>query len=248
MRNLLLATLIAPVLLASPAASAFVPEPGIVEMPNFPVALRSEPEAALEPAFVVAFGLAKDAAPESVREIDGRSYTFRPVVLQPVTYDVYALLSVGSLADAGHGDGGINAVHYLQGSPTGWISTGEWLGLGAVGTVGNGATAWGSSIALGRHPYFLTSGGGVWQGCAISSTVLTQLTPERPIDRGGFTDGMSSGAGLNQVEQSYDGAIVAADYDKGFTVAYTGTKAFEQRYVLKKGKYELVGKDQVPGC
>ena len=31
-------------------------------------------------------------------------------------------------------------------------------------------------------------------------------------------------------------------------IAYTGTKAFTQRYVLKKGKYELVGKDQVPGC
>src|SRR3546814_14430647 len=59
---------------------------------------------------------------------------------------------------------------------------------------------------------------------------------------------MSSGAGLGQSEQDYEGRIVAAVPDKSFTVAYTGTRSFKQQYVLKDGKYALIGKDQVPGC
>ncbi len=59
---------------------------------------------------------------------------------------------------------------------------------------------------------------------------------------------MSSGAGVGQKEQEYDGKIVAAVADKSFTVAYTGTRTITQKYVLKNGKYELVGKDRIPGC
>src|SRR3546814_4723556 len=54
------------------------------------------------------------------------------------------------------------------------------------------------------------SGGGVWQGCAIGFATVTELTPDGPVDRGSFTDGMSSGAGLGQSEQDYEGRIVAA--------------------------------------
>src|SRR3546814_6885186 len=145
------------------------------------------------------------------------------------------------------GDGGINAIHYLQAGPTGGTLKGEWLKLGSVGTVGNAATAWGFSDALGKNPYLVTSGGGVWQGCAIGFATVTELTPDGPVDRGSFTDGMSSGAGLGQSEQDYEGRIVAAVPDKSFTVAYTGTRSFKQQYVLKAGKYALIGKDQVPG-
>src|SRR3546814_3538835 len=76
------------------------------------------------------------------------------------------------------GDGGINAIHYLQAGPTGWTLKGEWLKLGSVGTVGNAATAWGFSDALGKNPYLVPSGGGVWQGCAIGFATVTELTPE----------------------------------------------------------------------
>jgi len=59
---------------------------------------------------------------------------------------------------------------------------------------------------------------------------------------------MSSGAGIGQIEQGYDGQIVAAVPGKSFAVGYTGTRAFRQQYVLKDGKYALAGKDKVPGC
>ena len=88
----------------------------------------------------------------------------------------------------------------------------------------------------------------MWQGCAISSATLTELAPGGPVDRASFMDSMSSGAGLNQKEQGFDGQITAAVPDKSFTVTYTGTRAIKQQYLLKNGKYELVGKDQIPGC
>src|SRR3546814_18138768 len=84
-----------------------------------------------------------------------------------------------------------------------------WLKLGSVGTVGNAATAWGFSDALGKNPYLVTSGGGVWQGCAIGFATVTELTPDGPVDRGSFTDGMSPGAGPGPSEPGYEGRIVA---------------------------------------
>ena len=216
----------------------------------FPVKLSSESTARdMSDAVIEAFRLpAASRGVEAKRTIDGADYVFRPVALHRIGPDLWVLLSTGSKEDAGHVDEGINAIHYLRDAEGGWQWVGEWLNLGSVGTVGNAATAWGFTAALGQNPYLVTSGGGVWQGCAVSTATLTELTPNGPVDRGSFTDAMSSGAGLGQKNQAYDGAIVAAARDKSFTVAYTGTRAFRQNYVLKQGKYALVGKDRVPGC
>ncbi|QNO27072.1 hypothetical protein EEB18_020535 [Sphingopyxis sp. OPL5] len=216
----------------------------------FPIQLADEATPDLAEAFVEAFEtpMAASSDLEAVRVIDERSYHFRPVAMHKIGDHLWALLSTGSLEDAGHSDGGINAVHYLRDAEGGWQRAGEWLNLGAVGTVGNAATGWAFSDAIGKYPYLVTSGGGVWQGCAISTATLTELAPGGPVDRAGFTDAMSSGAGTGQADGEYDGRIVAAEPDKSFTVGYTGTRSFTQRYVLKDGKYALVGIDQVPGC
>lgn len=249
MRKLLLPLSILPLLAAAPAAWAFDPDTPVgAAQPAFPVTLGSEENTTIGLAFQTAFGLAKGAEPTATREIDGRTYTFRPAAIHLLPNNVGVLLSLGSLEEAGHSEGGINAIHYLQGGPSGWQRKGEWLNLGSVGSVGNAATSWAFSDALGKNPYLVTSGGGVWQGCAISSATITELAPGGPVDRGGFTDSMSSGAGLNQKEQGFDGQITAAVPDKSFTVTYAGTRAIRQQYVLKNGKYELVGKDQIPGC
>lgn len=249
MRKFLVATLLAPMMLTAPAASAFDPDALIGEpKPAFPVTLDSEENTTIGLAFQAAFGLAKGAEPTATRHIDGRIYTFRPAAIHLLSNNVGVLLSLGSLDEAGHSEGGINAVHYLQGGPSGWQRKGEWLDLGSVGSIGNAATAWAFSDALGKNPYLVTSGGGVWQGCAISSATLTELAPDGPVDRASFTDSMSSGAGLNQKEQGFDGQITSAVPDKSFTVTYTGTRAIKQQYLLTNGKYELVGKDQIPGC
>lgn len=249
MRKSVLAVAIALSALVSPAASAFDPDTPVGEpKPSLPVMLNSEEDTTIGLAFGVAFGLAKGAEPVATREIDGRTYQFRPAAIHLLPDNVGVLLSLGSLEEAGHSEGGINAIHYLQGGPSGWKRKGEWLNLGSVGTVGNAATGWAFSEALGKNPYLVTSGGGVWQGCAISNATLTELAPAGPVDRGSFTDSMSSGAGLSQKEQGFDGQITGAVPDKSFTVTYSGTRAIKQQYLLKNGKYELVGKDQIPGC
>ena len=95
-------------------------------------------------------------------------------------------------------------------------------------------------------------GVGDYDGDGLLDIIRTNFSEQVPTlfrnYGGGFTDSMSSGAGIGQTEQTYDGQIVAAVPDKSFTVAYTGTRSFRQQYVLKDGKYALVGKDQVPGC
>lgn len=232
------------------ALALVAPATGQAADKAFPIELADEATPDLAEAFVEAFQapMASSSDLDAVRVIDERTYHFRPVAMHKIGDHLWVLLSTGSLEDAGHSDGGINAVHYLRDAEGGWQRAGEWLNLGAVGTVGNAATGWAFSDAIGKYPYLVTSGGGVWQGCAIGSAVVTELAPDGPVDRGSFTDGMSSGAGIGQTEQSYDGQIVAAVPDESFTVAYTGSRAIKQQYVLKNGQYELVGKDQIPGC
>jgi hypothetical protein len=216
----------------------------------FPVRYDQDADKDIDDAFDEAFQVPLDSTTEmkAERTIDDATYSFKPIALRPIGNDLWALLSIGSQQDAGHVSSGINAIHYLHAGEGGWKRVGEWLDVGAAGTFGNGATSWGFTKALGKNPYMITSGGGVWQGCAVSSAVVTELAPGGPVDRGAFIDSMSSGAGTGQKEQEYEGSIVAAVPDKSFTVAYTGTRAVKQQYVLKAGKYELVGKEEIPGC
>lgn len=237
-------------LFISAAMMSIVPtEPTAADM-ALPVQLGDEAHPDLDEAFITAFQLGGPPAEvgEAVRTLDGEAYYFKPVAIHAIGNDIWALLSIGHQDEAGHVSTGINAIHYLRDTEGGWQLKGEWLGNGATGTFGNGATAWGFTHALGKYPYLVTSGGGVWQGCAVGSAVVTELAPDGPVDRGSFTDGMSSGAGVGQKEQEYEGKIVAAVPDKSFTVAYTGTRTITQQYVLKNGKYEPVGKDRIPGC
>ncbi|MBL0915305.1 MAG: hypothetical protein IBJ13_07250, partial [Sphingopyxis sp.] len=165
MRKLLLPLSILPLLAAAPAAWAFDPDTPVGEKPEaFPIELGDEENTTIAAAFRAAFGLEKAVAPEAVRQIDGATYHFRPVAIHMMANDVAALLSVGSLEDPGHSQSGVNAIHYLKASPTGWVKQGEWLDVGAVGTVGNAATSWAFTGLLATNPYLVTAGGGVWQG------------------------------------------------------------------------------------
>ena len=237
-------------LLLSAAMMSTVPGGPTAADMELPVQLGDEVHPDLDEAFNAAFRLGQTPteAGEAVQAVDGEVYYFKPVAIHAIGNDIWALLSTGHQDEAGHVSSGVNAIHYLRDTEGGWQLKGEWFGNGAAGTFGNGATAWGFTHALGKNPYLVTSGGGVWQGCAVGSAVVTELAPDGPVDRGSFTDGMSSGAGVGQKEQEYEGKIISAVPDKSFTVSYTGTRAIRQDYVLKNGRYELVGKDRIPGC
>ena len=217
---------------------------------GFPITLSNESEGEMGEAFLAAFDRVNVGNDDGslLVEVDERMYSFVPLAMHKLSDNVWVLVSGGTLVDAGHSDGGMNAVHYLRDAEGGWQVISDWWEIGATGTVGNPATAWAFTDKLGKNPYLVTSGGGVWQGCMVESTMVTELMPNGPADRSGFTSAMSSGAGAGQKEQQYDGAIVAAVPDKSFTVRYTGTESFEQTYKREGDDYLVVGKDRVPGC
>lgn len=251
-RSLVNLMAVAALLPVATAAMAFDPDTpaGAPEAEAFPITLDSDADPTIVTAFFAAFGVRYEpgVATALVISKDGLDYRFRPVALRLLDDNRAALLSVGEASEVAQASSGINAIHYLKSSPKGWVRDGEWFGLGSVGVMGNAATSWRFTDLIGKNPYLVTAGGGVWQGCMVSNAVLTELTPAGPVDRGNFTDAMSFGAGIGQEDAEYDGKIVAAKPDRSFTVEYSGTKRLMQTYVLKNGKYGLVGKDKIPGC
>src|SRR3546814_3920421 len=82
MRKSLFTLLTVSALLASSVASAFDPDTPVGDSePAFPITLGSDEDTTIDLAFRAAFGLARDAEVEAVREIDGRSYHFRPATI-----------------------------------------------------------------------------------------------------------------------------------------------------------------------
>lgn len=247
----LLLAMAAPLSMAG-AANAFDPDTPVASASDdsFPLKLKYDVDPTIHAAFFAAFeeDYHPGARPEMTLEIEGRVYLFTPAAIHVLDDGRAILLSLGAMTEAGHADSGINAIHYLRASPSGWVREGEWFGIGAVGSMGNAATSWAFTDHLGKNPYLVSAGGGVWQGCMVNSAIVTELAASGPVDRGNFTDAMSSGAGIGQLDAQYEGRIVAAKPDHSFIVAYKGTKKMQQNYVLRNGKYQLVGRDLIPGC
>lgn len=202
-------------------------------------------------AFEVAF---EDATRnEAVRQHGDDSYTFVPLHLIPLSNTKVALVSTGASDCTGHACSGVNAVHYLdhdEGPPKyPYTRTGEWLDVGATGTFGNPATSWGWTDAIAAAPVLYTEGGGVWQGHACSFAALTELTPAGPVEIASFPVRYSNSGAVEKGVVTLDGRIVAAERGRSFTISYSGTQSFEERYVKgSEGKYALAGKSRVPGC
>lgn len=232
-------------------AMAFDPDTpvGAAVKADFPIQLDSEPDAGLEAAMFVAFGQPYHVGTRGVieRDVDGRSVAFTPATLHLLDDGRGILLSLGAV-DGGSSESGINAIHYLRSTAKGWVREGEWFGVGAGGTHGNPAQAWAFTASLGKNLHLVTAGGGTWQGCEMQDAVVTEMTPQGPVDRGGFTKVVSSGAGIGQQDAEYHGVITAAKPDHSFVVSYQGTKALRQTYVLRDGKYQLVGRNILPAC
>ncbi len=208
-------------------------------------------KASLQEAFETAFATQiKPGQPVKFARASGDEgvITFEPVALYRIRGDLYALLSTGSAEEQGHASSGTNAVHYLRSAEGGWQKTGEWFGLGSTGTWGNGATEWKFTRGLGKNPYLLTSGGGTWQGCSLSQTILTELAPDAPKDRGSFTDHNSWSEESMGKNFSYNGTISTPVADRSFTLSYKGTKNLRQQFVRQGEDYKRIGPDEIPGC
>ncbi len=196
--------------------------------------------------FRVAFG---KAAPAD-RTIEDEKYSFYPETVYPLGGDMFALISMADNYEAGHAQSGRNAIHYLRKTASGYQVVGEWLNIGVSGTFGEPAYKYGLTTKLGKNPYLITQAGGTWQGYTCDATYLTELTPSMPIERAGFDSGYSNGgaAVTKQKLKNIDGVITAAVPDVSFTVNFTGTHKFTQKWQLKEKEYILNGKNKVPEC
>lgn len=198
-------------------------------------------------AFRAVFGRARQAPVTR----DGRAYDFAPVTAVELGGGRIALVSTGALRDAGHAEGGLNAIHYLARVRGRLRVTGRWFGLGAGGSHGVSATQWGVSRALSRWPVLYTEGGGTWQGCTVSFATLTELRPTGPVDVAFFPVGFDNGGMVERPRaRRIDGAIAAAVPDRSFTVRYSGSLRFGETYARTGNRYRLAGRreSRMPGC
>lgn len=200
-------------------------------------------------AFWAAFG--RSPKNEATRAVDGTNYLYVPLTQIPLPGGKMALVSTGASACDGHACSGLNSVHYLQrDTGTGRYKVeGEWLDVGATGTFGNPATGWALTDAIADAPVLYTDGGGVWQGYACSYAVLTELTPDGPAQIASIPAYYSNGGAVETGASDLTGRITAAQKGHSFTVTYTGSKSFSERYVRgSDGTYKVSGKSRVPTC
>jgi hypothetical protein len=202
-------------------------------------------EAARDAMFIAAFG---KAAPVE-RSIDEQSYSFSPEAIQTLGGDMFALISMGYNVEDGHAQSGMNTIHYLRKTATGYTIVGEWMGMGATGTFGQPALRYALTTKLGKNPYLVTQAGGTWQGYTCENTLLTELMPDKPMERANFDTGYSnSGAMTDRKRQDINGIITAAVPDVSFTVRFTGTRKFTQIWARDAEKYNLKEGYEVPEC
>lgn len=233
-------------LIMSPAVAQNAVAPGVFEIVNVS---RDSVPAGTPAAFYTAFPNAERNAAQ--REVGEDNYLFVPLAFIPLSDTRVALISTGANDCSGQSCTGLNAVHYFDhaaGSPgEPYTQRGEWLDVGAVGTLGNPARHWGWSRSITGTPVLYTEAGGGWQGRHCSYAVLTELAESGPVEiariRMAFSD-----ATTEEAEADISGLITAAD-DRSLTVSYTGSSTFAETWRRgADGRYRLQGDSRLPAC
>jgi len=162
------------------------------------------------------------------------------------------LVSAGEVPDASHAESAALAVHYLEpdgsrfrvkpGSPRLYFS-------GSFGGFSN----WAISDRFLDVPVVYLEGGGTWQGLSCSRASLIALQPNASAEVASFQTYYSNSGDIaddwGPGAKSVEGKIREIAKGRGFTIGYSGSRIFEERYRLRNGKFELEGgKTQVPEC
>ncbi|WP_266031360.1 hypothetical protein [Brucella intermedia] len=202
-------------------------------------------------AFEVAFPQASQN--EAVRKIGDDNFHFVPLAFIPLSDTRTALVSTGANECTGAACSGMNAVHYLDheaGEPRyPFTLRGEWLNVGAVGSVGNPAERWGWSSDISDVPVLYTEGGGGGQGLFCYYAILTELTDSGPVELARIPIEYSNASSDDNSAQ-INGAITAAEKGRSLTVSYkSGTETFQEIYHrAEDGRFRLDGQTRVPSC
>lgn len=202
-------------------------------------------------AFEVAFPQASQN--EAIRKIGDENFHFVPLTFIPLSDTRTALVSTGANECTGTACSGMNAVHYLDhdaGEPRyPFTLQGEWLNVGAVGSVGNPAERWGWSRDISDVPVLYTEGGGGGQGLFCYYAVLTELRASGPVEIAKIPIEYSNGSSEDSSGQ-VNGMVTAAEKGKSLTVSYkSGAETFQEVYHrTENGQFKLDGQTRVPSC
>lgn len=226
------------------------PEPGPAPSPTPSVSPTALPSPAASPSPDAAMRLARAVAaafpsgtrfPRDYNALEFGDHRLIDAPFGPV------LISHGQIEDAGHSDAGTIRVDYLterDGRFTVVRSFPKVLELGSMGDLSD----WSVSDRFTNLPVIVAEGGGTWQGYSCSMTALAELRPDGPVEVASIHSGYDNGGAVEGAVTSAEGKIVDVVRNKGFTVRYTGSMAFDERYVWRDGRFVLDGKSRVPEC
>ena len=173
--------------------------------------------------------------------------------------DAVALVSSGTVEDAGHVTSGYLAIHYLKWDGTAWVRAGAWpqfLEGGSFGSPGEVTT--GRGLFVG--PTVQLEGGWSGQGCSVSYIDLVELTPERPVLRAGqilsgfeFPDPAAEdgerGANPEEGHGVTEGKLAILAPGQSFRMTYDGDFPNAVTYVRSGETYRpTASTDGLPSC
>jgi hypothetical protein len=222
----------------SPAASA---SPAPLAAPS-PV---PSPTAASPEMLAAATKAAWPSGPVLTDE-DGLRYRFGERKLVQAPFGP-VLVSEGRAVDAPHVAAGRIDVVYLAPADGGFTVTKRYpaaIRAGSFGRVGD----WSVSTAFSDLPVVVAEGGFTGQGYTCGMTTLTELRPGGPATIAEIQTVYDDSGAKLEGAQTYEGEITDVVKGQGFTVHYTGTKSFDDRYVMKDGGYVLQGTSALPQC
>jgi hypothetical protein len=231
------AALLLPVLMLAGCGGNQAQKPAPTPSPSASPSPVADPAARLAAAVKAAWPDGVDQGPITFDDSQLVDTAFGPV-----------LVSHGHVRDAAHVDAGTIAVHYLEAQGTGFRVRKSFPKAAESGSFGDLAE-WSVSDKFLDVPVVYVEGGGTWQGYSCSYTSLVALEPEGPKEVASFQSLYSNGGAVEDNAQTFEGKI--ADIHKGqdFTVKFTGTRSFAERYIWRDGKYQRQsGESQVPTC
>ena len=157
------------------------------------------------------------------------------------------LVSEGRAVDAPHVAAGRLDIAYLTPAQDGFTVANRYpaaIRAGSFGRMGD----WSVSDAFSDLPVIVAEGGFTGQGYTCGMTTLTELRPDGPATIAEIQTVYDDSGAKPDGAQTYQGEITDIARGQGFTVHYTGTRSFDDRYVMRGGRYMLQGTSVLPSC
>lgn len=207
-------------------------------------ALRTRPKREqLAAAFATAFGSRTE------RTVGDNIYRFQTGGITWIGARAI-LISPGTGSDDCHACAGTLAVHYLVPEGRGFRVAGEWLEGGGFGGYGH-SPGWRFSSELSGRPMLRTEGGDGNQGIFCSWITYYEFAEGGPREIANVPVGYSNASGMGGPDDGVEieGSIRHIRANQSFEVAYSGSRTFTERWVMRGGRFVPErGESALPTC